>query len=143
MEGKVFIATEDISARMMRRARCLHSKRYSTDALANVKMLEGENKQLHSQRSQTSKLDFDASLSNINQLARLWRWVALIEDLCRLEQREDDNVSSNNSSLNFSSSHSGFIAEDLPWTARGLMDAGILKLLRMSSRDGPEVSSAL
>ena len=145
MEGNALIAQEDISAKMMRRARCLHSKRYSTDAVANVKMLEDEMEQCLSQQQVYAKqheLDFDESLNNIKQLQRLWRWVALIEDLCCLEQREgEDNVNSNNSSLNFSSSHSGFLGEDSQWTARGLQDSGVLKLLRMSTRDGPEEST--
>lgn len=151
MEGKRLIAEEDISARMMRRARCLHSKRYSTDPLVNIKMLEDEMEELISEHqfyiqqpnsSQLHRPDFNTSLNNIKQLTRLWRWVVLVEDLCSLEQREgEDSINSNNSSLNFSSSHSGFIAEESLWTARGLQDAGILKLLRMSSRDGPEDST--
>lgn len=146
MEGKILLASEDISARMMRRARCLDSSRYSTDPLVNIKMLEDEQKQLIAQhqsyyhedcKRQTHTPDFNQTLTNINQLTRLWRWVLLVEELCRLDQRDgDDNVNSNNSSLNFSSTHS-YITEE-SWTARGLHDAGILKLLRMISRDGPE-----
>jgi hypothetical protein len=146
MEGKILLAFEDISARMMRRARCLHSSRYSTDTLANIKMLEDEKTQLISEhknyiahpKTQMHTPDFNATLTNINQLTRLWRWVALVEELCRLDQRDgEDIVNSNNSSLNFSSSHSGYMTEET-WTARGLHDAGILKLLKMSSRDGPD-----
>jgi hypothetical protein len=148
MEGQGLLATEDISARIMRRARCLNSYRYSTDAHANAKLLEEENAKLLSQyqnyiqqqqHKDTLQPDFDLALSDITQLTRLWRWIALVEDLCRTEQRDgDDNINSNNSSMNFSSSHSGGISEEPSWTAKGLQDAGILKLLRMSSKDGPE-----
>ncbi|KAL7519277.1 hypothetical protein ACHAWX_004064 [Stephanocyclus meneghinianus] len=143
MEGKMLLTTEDISARMMRRARCLHSFRYSTDASANVKMLEDEREQLlqqfhHKQQQQhdenTNRSDFDEALADINQLIRLWRWIALVEDLCRVEQREGED---NNINLNFTSSHSAY-TEDTSWTAKGLQDAGVLKLLRISSRDSPD-----
>eukprot|EP00804_Cyclotella_cryptica_P030241 CCRYP_017117-RA/>CCRYP_017117-RA protein AED:0.04 eAED:0.04 QI:260/1/1/1/0.83/0.85/7/841/1309 len=147
MEGKMLITTEDISARMMRRARCLHSFRYSTDASANVKMLEDEREQLlqqfhcdHQQHDeQPNRSDFDGALADINQLTRLWRWIALVEDLCRIEQREgeDNNINLNNSSMNFGSSHSAYTDES-SWTAKGLQDAGVLKLLRLSSRDSPD-----
>jgi len=145
MEGKKLLTTEDISARMMRRARCLHSFRYSTDASANVKMLEDEREQLlqqfhHKQQQpqqhdeQPNRSDFDEALADINQLTRLWRWIALVEDLCRIEQREGED---NNNNLTFSSSHSAY-TEDTSWTAKGLQDAGVLKLLRISSRDSPD-----
>ena len=159
MEGKRLLVMEDISAKMMRRARCLHSQRYSTDALANVKTLESEKEELLSQRRQHAlhqhdqnlepvfdavlsdqNLEpvFDAVLSDINQLIRLWRWVSLVEDLCREQQDREENITSNNSSMNFSSSHSGFASEEPTWAARDMRDAGILKLLRMSSKDGPD-----
>ena len=141
MEGKRLLIMEDISAKMMRRARCLHSQRYSTDALANVKTLESEKKELLSQRHQYTLNQhdiLDAVLSNINQLIRLWQWVSLVEDLCREQQDKDENFTSSNSSMNFSSSHSGFASEEPTWAARDMRDAGILKLLRMSSKDGPD-----
>lgn len=140
MEGNKLLATEDVSARMMRRARCLHSYRYSTDASNNVKMFEDERNQLLRQNNEGSiETDFNSTLSDINQLVRVWRWISLVEELCRMEQREgEDNViNSNNSSMNFNSSHSGF-SEEASWTAKGLLDAGVMKLLRMSSRDSPD-----
>ena len=51
MEGQS-ISTEDISARMMRRARCLHESRYSTDASDNVRMLEEEKELILAQERQ-------------------------------------------------------------------------------------------
>ena len=142
MEGKMLLVDEDISARMMRRARCLHSYRYSTDVFANIKMLEGEKEQLLSQHHMCehetyNKLAFDQTLSNIDQLTHLWRWVALIEDLCCAEQRDGDDTMNSNT-MNVSNSHSEYAFEDPSWTAKSLLDSGILKLLRMSSRDSPE-----
>lgn len=146
MEGKLLFASEDISSRMMRRARCLHAFRYSTNASDNVRMLEEEKavllsqQRLHLQSSSRKKssslqpIDFHNALSDIDQLIRSWRWIAHVESLSS-EQRGDDNINSNNSSMNFSSSHSGFATDETPWQAKGLIDAGVMKLLRMSSRD--------
>ena len=137
MEGDILLSTEDISAKIMRRARCLHSHRYSTDAISNVKMLEEEKEQLFAQRDKSVLEDFYIALSNVNQLIRLWSWIALVEDLCR-EQRDGDDLHSSNNNINFNNNLGGQTFEDSSWTAKGLNDAGVLKLLRMSSRDGPD-----
>lgn len=137
MEGDMLLSAEDISAKIMRRARCLHSHRYSTDAVSNVKMLEEEKEQLLAQRDNSVLEEFHRAFSNVNQLIRLWRWIALVEDLCR-EQRDGDDLHSSNNNINFSNSLGGQTFEDSSWTVKGLNDAGVLKLLRMSSRDGPD-----
>ena len=137
MEGDMLLSTEDISAKIMRRARCLHSHRYSTDAVSNVKMLEEEKEKLLAQRDNSVLEEFHIAFSNVDQLIRLWRWIALVEDLCR-EQRDGDDLHSSNNNINFNNSLGGQTFEDSSWTAKGLNDAGVLKLLRMSSRDGPD-----
>ena len=130
MEGDLAFANEDISSRMMRRARCLHDFRYSTDARNNVRMLEEEKEQLCAQRrvqlsqerSQISAEDFSEALRNVEELLHSWKWIALIEYLSS-EQKGEEN------------------SEDF-WPAKGLIDAGVMKLLRMSSREAADNGSA-
>ena len=56
-------------------------------------------------------------------LGHCWRWIALIEHLS-IEQRSETNTG-----------HSTSIEDDtFAWPAKGLIDAGVMKLLRMSSR---------
>lgn len=125
MEGDLEFANEDVSSRMMRRATCLHDVRYSTDAKNNVMKLEEEKEQLFVQRriqlsqerSQISDDDFTETLRNLEQVLNSWRWIALIEYLC-FEQKGDDT-------------------EDF-WPAKGLIDAGVMKLLRMTSREAAD-----
>ena len=137
MEGQS-ILSEDISARMMRRARCFHASRYSTDASDNVRMLEEEKEQILSQerdrlnsqeQNKSSARDFHRVISNIDQLLHCWRWIALVEYLS-IDQRGGGN---DNEMIH---------SEDVTsWPAKGLIDAGVLKLLRMSSRDVPTEES--
>jgi len=129
MEGDVAFANEDVSSRMMRRAICLHDAKYSTDARNNVKMLEEEMEQLFAQRrlqlsqekSQKSAEGFIEASRNVEQLIHSWRWIALIEYLSSEQKGEETS-------------------EDF-WPAKGLIDAGIMKLLRMSSREAADDSS--
>ena len=129
--GPSSILTEDISARMMRRARCFHDTRYSTDANDNVRMLEEEKEHILAQKSDKSlqqssasnSHEFNQNIANIDMLAHCWRWIALIEHLS-IEQRSETNTG-----------HSTSIEDDtFAWPAKGLIDAGVMKLLRMSSR---------
>ena len=92
---------EDISATMMRRARCLHLARYSMDTASNIKMLSEE------------KFVLDpatyASATRYS-LLRLWSWIERVEALSAdAEETEEYTL----------------------WPARGLVDAGIWRLLRM------------
>lgn len=138
MEGQS-ILTEDISARMMRRARCVHASRYSTDASDNVRMLEEEKGQILAQQmyylsnnqkkkksrhSSSSSKEFNEVISNIDQLLHCWRWITLVEYLS-IDQRSNEN-------------EMGLSNDITAWPAKGLVDAGVMKLLRMSSRDVPE-----
>ena len=142
MEGQS-ILTEDVSARMMRRARCFHASRYSTDASDNVSMLEEEREKilaqelLHLRSSQNrdkkslpkSSKDFFEVISNIDRLLHCWRWIALVENLS-IDQRGSDEGGH---------PHSDHL---VAWPAKGLTDAGVLKLLRMSSRDVADEGSS-
>jgi WD40 repeat protein len=126
MEGELAFTKEDVSARMMRRARCLHDVRYSTDAMNNVMLLEEEQQQLYAQRhaqlsqersqisAKDSSEDFQFASSNIDQLLNAWRWICRIENLTSEKGEENSD-------------------DFLP--AKGLIDAGVMKLLRMSSRE--------
>ena len=130
MECETAFANEDVSSRMMRRAICLHDVRYSTDARNNVTKLEEEKEQLFAQRrvqlsqgrSQISDDDFSETLRNLEQLLHSWRWIALIEYLS-YEQKGEEN------------------SEEF-WPAKGLIDAGVMKLLRMTSREAADNGSS-
>ena len=125
MDGQS-IVNEDISARMMRRAQCFHASQHSADAKNNVRhLLEEEKEQilaqthLHlSQNKNTSKSnEFNQTISNINQLLQCWRWINSVESLC-FDQMEDSE-----------------------WPGTGLIDSGVLNLLRMTSRDVQDVNN--
>ena len=144
MEGLLQYSAEDISAKMMRRARNLHSFRYSTDARENVRIMEEEKEQILSQHRhnlsqqncQSTRLfsmGFHETITNINQILCSWRWIALVEYLCLEQRGVDDNA------------NSGYGNDEPPaLPAKGLLDAGVLKLLRMSSRgDSTDESSNL
>lgn len=125
MEGQLII-NEDISARMMRRARGFHASQYSSFSKNDIRQLLEQEKeqilaqeQLHlSQNKNTSKSnEFNQTISNINQLLQCWRWIDSVESLC-FDQMEDSE-----------------------WPGTGLIDSGILNLLRMTSRDVQDVNN--
>ena len=131
------LSTEDISSQMMRRARCFHASKYSTDARDNVHMLEQEREQILAQEhmnlskqsnhtSRSSSDEFQTVLANIDQLLHCWRWIALVEHLSIDQRAESETLNSEDAAV---------------WPAKGLVDAGVLKLLRMSSRDNQEESN--
>jgi len=60
---------EDISATMMRRARCLHAARYSMDTVANIQVLAEE--------SPLNRMSPER-----DALLRTWTWIDRIEALC-------------------------------------------------------------
>ena len=129
MEGDSILINEDVSSRMMRRAICLHDVKYSIDARNNVTKLEEEKEKLFAQRLvqlsqdkfQTSDDDFSETLRNLEQLIHSWRWIALIELLSQ-EQKLGES------------------SEEF-WPAKGLIDAGVMKLLRMTSREASDNDS--
>ena len=69
MEGSDIKDDEDISATMMRRARCLRVARYSMNTSSNIKML--------SEDIPSSESSSDAFL-----LIRLWSWIDRVESFC-------------------------------------------------------------
>ena len=141
MEGESMLLTKDISAHMMRRARYFHGSKHSTDARNNVQVLEEEKEQLLAQQQQdllslrainasnclqqqqslsTSTELFLELISNVDQLLHCWRWIALVE---RLSIDYSNNEVQHTPKTEFSMT---------AWTAKGLIDAGVMKLLRMS-----------
>lgn len=107
---------EDISATMMRRARCLHAARYSTDAAANLQMLSGE--------KPAEVLFGEEDIGEINnghgsareELWRLWSWIERVEFFS--SERDEAQANSAGDS-------------EFPWPAFGLVDSGVLHLLRI------------
>ena len=74
--------------------------------------------------SSSSSQNFFKSISNIDQLLRCWRWIALVENHS-IEQR-------NQNEFNEVAHPTDDIASLF---AKGLVDAGITKLLRMTNND--------
>jgi hypothetical protein len=116
LENARVLANEDISVTMMRRARCFHTVRYSTDPNANQLMLKGEESQLSAK--------YETFRSNSERLRRVWGWIERIETLSD-DQTNDD-----------------FHTEGMLWPAKGLADAGVYKLLRLDISDDKLVSGA-
>ena len=71
---------EDISATMLRRARCMHTLKYSMDVSSNIELLISESTMFHD----------SAALRNTDQLVRLWRWIQLCEGFCHADGTFDD-----------------------------------------------------
>ncbi len=101
---------EDISATMMRRARCLQSNPYSMNPERNIKLMSQEvaNEDLYSQ-SKKSLIVY----SN-RTLLRLWGWIERVESLSF--QDVDDN-------------------DDNPRMIRDTLNAGVLQLLNFQKDD--------
>ena len=119
---------EDISATIMRRAKALHRARYSVDAGANLDVLRDEKK---ASAIGSSSLDpfLKDGTNTVNdpkneELIRVWRWIERVEGLCSVETGQMNDE----------------------WYAKGLLDAGVYKLLRMdvstSSTAGDSVSKS-
>ena len=110
MENPKPFPIEDISATMLRRARC-DRKHYSTNARSNIEKLKSE--QNGFTLSNFSKNEGRGDIfhpSNKQQLYRMWSWIERIEFL---------------SSIEFART------ERQHWPARGLHDSGVLRLLRL------------
>eukprot|EP00980_Cylindrotheca_fusiformis_P020253 scaffold7328_cov145-Cylindrotheca_fusiformis.AAC.1 len=90
---------EDISATMVRRARCFRVPRYNMDTVSNIKML--------SEDVASSRVASDWHASTLS-LLRLWTWINRVESLC--ESCEEIEA--------------GFV-----WPAKSLCDAGVWSLL--------------
>lgn len=124
MENNTFDITEDISATMMRRARCLHVARYSTDASSNLEMISREIHTIRTERNLNGNLEYTSLISSCEQLWRLWSWIDRVEQLCARKEK-DINIAIDERRL----------------PAKGLHDAGLLSLLRMNKKDTEDVST--
>jgi hypothetical protein len=80
MESSKIRSDEDISATMLRRARCLHVAKYSMDISSNIEMLALE----------SSKFQGTTVGSSTEQLLRLWRWIQLAEAFCHADGTFDE-----------------------------------------------------
>ena len=101
MESPTIHNTEDISARMMHRAKCSQSARYSMDATLNIQMLISQEQQDGDGVDQSNGM-----LPSTRILIRLWSWIERIEKLCSHGSTEK-------------------------WPAKGLADSGVLALLQL------------
>jgi len=113
MENTMGSDEEDISATMKRRARCIDGARYSMDVATNTRLLLKEESTFRQVRGgDDSKRT--VSSKNRSELLRLWGWVERVE------------------LLNTAGKDTSVILEDaLVWPAKGLVDAGVSRLLRM------------
>jgi hypothetical protein len=102
MESPTAHNDEDISARMMRRAKCSQSARYSMDAALNIQMLTEEEK-----NGRDGVDESNGMLPATQTLIRLWSWIERIETLCSRNGGTDK------------------------WPAKGLADSGVWRLLQL------------
>jgi hypothetical protein len=109
MENPAVQADEDISARMMRRAKCSRAARYSMDAALNLQMLSEEQDLLGDDESSQDMLP------SIRMLIRLWSWIERVERFCN--QRV-------------------YSAEK--WPGKGLADSGVWRLLQLDRPSSDE-----
>ena len=114
MESPEPFPNEDISATMLRRARC-QGQHYCTDARSNIEKLKSETNgfTLSTFSNNGGKGDLFHP-PNKRQLYRMWTWIERVEVL---------------SSIDFASS-----SERQHWPARGLHDSGVLRLLRLEHK---------
>jgi hypothetical protein len=119
MESTSYEIDDDISKVMMRRSRCLHIARYSTDASLNLRMISEELKSIREQKSDVENPDLSRTISSLQRLWRLWSWIERVEDLCSDGDKDERRFPS-----------------------RGLQDAGMLNLLRMNMVDSGEMAIA-
>lgn len=123
METPAYKPSEDISATMMRRARCLHMRRYSTDATSNLQMLSLEQEAyLLAKDESLGSSDTDRHLTSLEHLHLLWSWIERVENLC------------------FRNSYDSAIDERF-WPAKTLCDAGVLSLLRLDVDNIDEITT--
>jgi len=132
MESNYEIYSEDISSKMMRRARCLHTTKYSTDAMDNLITLREEKERILLERdaetlqssSSSSMTKFAECISQIDQLLNCWRWIVHTESLS-IDQRAG----------NITEINEGMVPSDdiTALLAKGRI--GVMKLLRLNNHD--------
>ena len=120
MESTSYDIQEDVSQVMMRRARCLHVARYSTDASSNLQMIDLELKTIREQTKHDSDdVNLETTIYSREQLWRLWSWIERVEELCN--RSEED-----------------LLGDERRFPAKGLRDAGILEVLKIGTVDKDE-----
>jgi hypothetical protein len=102
----------DVSATMMRRAKCRHVVRYGMDPTSNIKVL------LQERESQTCITE--PSVPIHGDLLNVWSWVERVDELCG----ESDDPSGGSSALF--------------WPARSLADAGAARFVLSSEHEPDE-----
>ncbi len=105
---------EDISATMMRRARCLQTNPYSMNPERNIKLMSQEVANEDRRQCNTPSVSIFPGYSN-RALLRLWGWIERIESLSF--QDVDDT-------------------DDDPRIIRDILNAGVLQLLNFQRDDG-------
>ncbi|KAG7362787.1 zinc-ribbon like family protein [Nitzschia inconspicua] len=118
---KTTISTDedDISAVMMKRARCIQASAYSMDPESNIKLLSAE---ISMEGRTTERLPSQSTKYSNRELIRLWSWIDRVEALSFQDVEDLDN-------------------ENI-WTAKGLLDAGTWHLLEIeTSASGDSVES--
>ena len=121
MESTTYDIHEDVSKVMMRRARCLHEARYSTDVSSNLQMISMELQSIRQQTNNIEDVNLDTTIYSREQLWRLWSWIERIEDLCSRNEKDA-------------------MVDERRLPAKGLQDAGVLGLLKMDTVDSDERS---
>jgi hypothetical protein len=122
MENSKFCLDEDISATMMRRARCLHSSKYSTDAKSNLELISDElESYIHKFKNVTNDITLELFTSR-EQLCRLWSWVHRVETIIFRK-----NVSS--------------VIDERRLPAKSLLDAGAFKVLKFDQPNSDEITT--
>ena len=148
MESNYEIYTEDISSKMMRRARCLHTTKYSTDAIDNLRTLEEEKERILAERahllllergaerlqssssSSSSMTKFADCISQIDQLLNCWRWIVHTESHSIDDQRAGSNTEISDGMVPHPPPSDDNITALL---VKGRI--GVLKLLRVNNHD--------
>jgi WD repeat-containing protein mio len=122
MESSEFTIDEDISATMMKRARCLHSSKYSTDAESNLELIS---KELDSYIYKFKNVDKDVNLDLFTwreQLCRLWSWVHRVETIIFRKNTPS-------------------VIDERRLPAKSLIDAGALKVLKFDQPNSDEITT--
>ncbi len=123
MEKVTFDPSEDISTTMMRRARCLHVNRYSTDAKVNLQMLDSEQEAFLKANDTGIQLNSqETHLASFEHLHLLWSWIKRVETLCFRNNMEN-------------------LIDEGFWPAKTLLDSGVLGILRLDVHDIDRVTT--
>lgn len=101
---------EDISATMLRRARCHNITKYSMKTSSNIAIISKELKEVQSSKA------LIASSKTTEELLRLWKWIHRAESLCN--ETADDAID----------------VVSKGWSAKGLIDSGVWTLLESDDK---------